>query len=181
MATLAVLASLMALQACDPGVYEPGVGDDDAPPETPDAALGSGAMADGGTLGPDAAALACETGIAQVESGEHNPGQPCQLCHGAGGDAPRFTLGGTLYTSSAGTARLPGATIVVIDANNVVHKLPSAQNGNFWTTEAITFPVTVHASLCPDTRPMISPVADGDCNAGGCHDSAAPSGRIHLP
>lgn len=179
MAALAGLASLMVLQACDPGVYEPGLGDDDAPPGALDAAPGG--TADGGPFAPDAAAQACQTEVAQVESGEHNPGQPCQLCHGAGGDAPRFTLGGTLYTSSAGTAELPGGTIVVIDANDVVHALPSAQNGNFWTTEAITFPVKTHASLCPDTRPMISPVTDGDCNAGGCHDSAAPSGRIHLP
>jgi hypothetical protein len=98
----------------------------------------------------------------------------------SGGEGPTFTLGGTVYDGVTSTTPVVGATVRVVDAAGNAIPLVTAQNGNFWTTAQITFPVTVSASRCPDVKPMVSPVtqAGGDCNMAGCHTS---SFRVHLP
>ena len=97
-----------------------------------------------------------------------------QGCHNHG-----FTLSGTIYN---GTTALSGASITVKDAANNTFDMVSQANGNFYTSNAITFPVTVTASLCPDVRPMTAQVmaGNGGCNKTGCHQAGA-QGPIHLP
>jgi hypothetical protein len=131
--------------------------------------------------GPDggASAAECDPVESAVASGEHNPGLPCMACHAPGGEGPTFSLGGTLYDGIAGTA-VAGATIHVLDADGNDITMLSAANGNFWTTQAVAFPVTTHASACPTTIPMVSAVTEtgADCNSAGCH---ADGFRIHVP
>ena len=159
---------------CDVGSVAPPGDDDvavDAPLTATDAAGGGG----------DGAAVACEPASANLPNGEHNAGQACLTCHGPGGEGPRFTLGGTLFTTAQGGTPIAGATILVTDAANVTTRLITASNGNFYTNAALALPLRVGASKCPDTRPMNGAIAtaqDGDCN--GCHQ-AATTGRIHLP
>ena len=110
-------------------------------------------------------------------SGNHNAGQECQGCHAPGGGAPTFYLGGTLYNNVNGSAAVAGATINITDAAGKKVKTISAQNGNFWTTTALTFPIKVNASLCPTTLAMNGSVSgNGACN--NCHNSTF---RVHLP
>jgi hypothetical protein len=162
--------ALLTVGACDVGSVV------DRPPgqdlDTPDA---------GDELGPDASELACEEPVQNVGSGNHNPGQPCMMCHSPAGPGPNWKLAGTVYTDAAGTDPVVGATIVVIDANGTRFELPTATNGNFYTPQNVAFPVTVEASKCPDSNPMIAQSATGDCNSGGCHSAGSTSGRIHLP
>lgn len=152
---------------------------------------GDGGLADGAPLPPvdgapippsDAATLppdaeACAPPAATVPSGVHNPGAACATCHD-GSLAPLWTVSGTLYTDLAGSAPVPGATIHVTDATGQALDLVTADNGNFWTTQAVTPPLTVAASRCPQTARMISPATTGNCNAAGCHDAGR---RITLP
>lgn len=135
-----------------------------------------------GTPGPDAGeAAACREPVNDVGGGEHNAGQACIACHAAD-DGPDFTLAGTLYGDAAGTTPLAGATIIAVDADGATVEMVTRQNGNFWTSEPLAFPVHVVATSCPDVAPMAGAVAaPGDCNAGGCHAAGAPSGRVHLP
>ena len=126
-------------------------------------------------------AVACDplqsTANLSKPSGEHNAGQECQGCHAPGGGAPTFYLAGTLYNAAGGGAAVAGATINVTDANGKKTKIVSANNGNFWTTTVLAFPVTVDASLCPATVPMVATVSgNGACN--NCHNSAM---RVHVP
>ncbi|TMQ02269.1 MAG: hypothetical protein E6J91_52845 [Deltaproteobacteria bacterium] len=111
-------------------------------------------------------------------SGNHHPGEDCQgSCHNHG-----FTLGGTIFASANSTAPLVGATITVVDATGRTIDLVSQRNGNFYTSQTISFPVSVTASQCPNVAPMATRVTatmDG-CNKGGCHASGA-QGVIHLP
>jgi hypothetical protein len=174
----------LLLAAChgslDPRGQSSGLGDDD--PAGPDAgeAAGADATPTGGDPVPDPG---CVPIGGANGSGEHNAGLNCMTagCHDPGGEGPTFTLGGTLYTSVAGTAPQPGALITVRDAANVELQLRTAQNGNFWTGQALTFPLTVAANGCPDVTPMIATVATtgAGCNTTACHDAA--TNRIHLP
>jgi hypothetical protein len=149
----------------------------DAPGAAIDAPqLGSGS---GSGSGGGSAAFKCRNQVTTgLTDGHHNAGMDCQdACHNHG-----FTLAGTLYTSAAGTTAIAGGTITVLGANGVSVDVVSQQNGNFYTSAALSFPVTVTASECPNIAPMSATVtAPGGCNANGCHNSAAGQGRVHLP
>jgi hypothetical protein len=131
----------------------------------------------GGSSGGGDMAVACDNLATTTASGQHNAGQDCQSCHAAGGGAPTFTIGGTLYSAVSGGTAVTGGTINVTDAAGKTVKLVSAKNGNFWSTAALTFPVKVNASLCPATVPMSATVGgNGACN--NCHNSTF---RVHVP
>lgn len=173
--TLITMTALaLAAAACEVGTVPregtAGDGPDGGGAPAPDPAGGGGP--DGG------AAQACDQPVATGESGNHNPGQACLACHDGGGDAPRFQVGGTVYSALNGGAPVVGATIRMVDGNGAEHVAISALNGNFWLTEAVALPLQVQASSCPSTLEMISPSSVGNCNAAGCHDSDF---RIHLP
>ena len=148
---------------------------------SPDAGNSGGGGGGGGNLDAgvtDAAGFACRNKVASVGSGQHNPGQDCQgSCHNHG-----FTLAGTIYAAANTATSLSGASITITDAGGKSFDVVSQANGNFYTSQAIKFPVTVTASACPSVAPMITQVTatmDG-CNKGGCHVTGA-QGRIHLP
>lgn len=152
----------------------------------PDAGLGGG---DGGGTGTGSgsgsgsgsgAAFACKDKVVTgIGSGQHRAGQDCQSnCHNHG-----FTLSGTLYANAAGTTPMVGASITVQDAMGKTFDMVSQQNGNFYTSQSVTFPVTVTASSCPDVKPMVAKVAatGAGCNMSGCHTPGAGAGAINLP
>lgn len=167
-----VLAAVL-LSGCVGHISEPGGNQGGT---TPDAA-GGGGNTDAG-VGTDAAGVACRNLVNNVGSGTHHPGEDCQgACHNHG-----FTFGGTLFAAANSTTPLVGATITVVDAAGKTLDVVSQRNGNFYTSQAIAFPVTVTASLCPSVAPMVTKVTatlDG-CNKGGCHVAGA-TGVIHLP
>lgn len=170
---LLVFSTVCAAAACVVGDPEPrdlGSGSDDSPDagEDPDPS-------------PDAPPqqVACEEPALTVPNGNHNAGLDCLTCHdGNTLGAPTWTIAGTLYDSAAGTNPVSAATILVTDANGVELKLITADNGNFYTSEPVTFPLTVGASKCPDTKFMTGTPQVGACNS--CHTGGA-IGRIHLP
>ena len=115
----------------------------------------------------------CDPQATAVDDGHHNPGEDCLMCHHQGGmdGAPPFTFAGTLFDSTGGGSPVAGATVHVIDALGTDVAVLTGTNGNFYTLELVTYPVVAFASLCPDVRPMLAPIADGDgsCNHAGCH------------
>jgi len=134
------------------------------------AACDPGSLYDGPVIGADGDIFVCEPEVATSGTGHHNPGMPCLTsgCHRQG-TGPEFTVGGTLYASSAGNLPMPGATIVVIDGDGNRFELPTADNGNFWSAEPMVMPLLLRASQCPLDKAMISLSQNGDCNRGGCH------------
>lgn len=153
-------------------------GDVTAPDANSDVGSGGGggsggAPTDGGTTN---SMYPCKNLAAANGNGHHNAGQDClNGCHNHG-----FTLAGTLY-DAGGTTALPGGTITVKDANGTKFDMVAASNGNFYTSQAIAFPITVYASSCPTSSPMTASIASGNggCNKSGCHSSGA-QGHIHL-
>jgi len=82
------------------------------------------------------------------------PGEDCLPCHD-GATAPPFT--------TAGTWGPPGRTVSISDANGKAVTLVTNAAGNFYTEEAIAFPLRV--SVAGEAMP--DPVTYGGCNR--CH------------
>jgi hypothetical protein len=148
---------------------------------SPDAAEGSGAGSGSGggvtgDAGTESSMFPCKNAATPSSNGHHNPGQDClNGCHNHG-----FTLAGTLYDAAGATA-LPGGSITVKDANGATFDMVAQQNGNFYTSKSIAFPITVYASSCPTSTPMTAAITTGNggCNKSGCHASGG-QGHVHL-
>ena len=111
---------------------------------------------------------------------DHRPGQPCVLCHSAGGPASKqpFVVAGTLYATSApGSPGAGGYELRFVDGNNgsptpgVV--VLSSASGNFfvreddWKDMVFPFKVAIFKDGKYVTK-MTSPVSrEPSCNA--CH------------
>jgi hypothetical protein len=161
------LAALVAAAACiepAPETSDPGNPADD-PGGTP---LPGGGSGSGSTT--------CIQAATPSGTGHHNAGANCLGCHNGTSGAPLWTAAGTLY--GAGGTALAGATITIVDATGKSIAIVTAQNGNFWTGEAVKAPLHVKASRCPSSAAM-SADASGACNS--CHTSAGSPGRIALP
>jgi hypothetical protein len=100
------------------------------------------------------------------------PGDDCLGCHSGGGEAKAWTVAGT--TGIGGTAdALPGrqgSSIAISDASGRSFTICANQAGNFYTAEAVTFPL----SVAVDGQPMTGAVNDGSCN--NCHGHGPGSG-----
>jgi hypothetical protein len=118
-----------------------------------------------------------------------NLGEECVSCHRTGAKAASwpFTAGGTIYTTASEppTPGLGAVRIVLTDASGKVVHLESNRAGNFFTKEAIAFPVAVEVQREGSDRK--ASVRGGPCNTGGCNGchtlppkGGAP-GRLYAP
>jgi len=152
----------------------------------------TGSGADAGAPDPLGAAPTCTSGTTWTGGNQGsavmNPGRACISCHASNGEAPQFTIAGTIYPTGHepdlcnGANGTNGARVVVVDAANHTVTLTPNAAGNFSYTGTIATPYT--AKVTYQGRERIMPVAQtsGDCNS--CHtqngSSGAP-GRITLP
>jgi hypothetical protein len=149
--------------------------------------------ADAGPPDPLGATPTCTSGTTWTGgnngSAVMNPGLACISCHaGTGGEAPQFTIAGTVYPTGHepnlcnGANGTNGARVVIVDAANRTVTLTPNAAGNFTYTGAITTPYTAKVTYQGRERIMPAAQTSGDCNA--CHTqngtSGAP-GRITLP
>jgi hypothetical protein len=132
----------------------------------------------------------CTSGSCWSGSGDGSPlmepGRACISCHAAtGGDAPPFTIAGTVYP----TAHEPdqcngagGAQVVITDANGNVVTLTANGAGNFYYLGAIALPFQARVVDGNGVRAMSVPQSTGDCNS--CHTAVGANGapgRIMAP
>jgi hypothetical protein len=173
-AGLRVSACAAVLAACVGDIGGSGGGSDsgtptDAKVDAPklmwvDAASGSGT------------GLPCKNATTAPGDGHHNTGKNCfDNCHNHG-----FSLAGTLYTNSTGNTGFSGATITVVDSTNKEINIVTNLNGNFYTTQAMAFPVLVMASACPSAAKMNVAVAATGRGCNTCHIGGTGM-QMHLP
>lgn len=123
-------------------------------------------------------------------SGSMQPGVACINCHNSsGGEAPRFTIAGTLYPTAHepnqcnGVNGSPaGAKVVITDAKQNVVTLTPNSAGNFYYTGTIATPFHAKVTDMNGERDMVAGQTSGDCNA--CHTQSgtmSAPGRIILP
>jgi hypothetical protein len=145
-----------------------------------------------GAVGPDPlnAAPTCTSGTywpgGSDGSSRMNPGEACIACHRtSGGEAPSFTIAGTVYPTGHEPAECNGtaaAQIVITDSNGQTITLTPNSAGNFSSRAAVAFPIRAKVVANGQERAMAAAQATGDCNS--CHTqnglSMAP-GRVTLP
>jgi hypothetical protein len=117
----------------------------------------------------------------------HRPGQPCVLCHSAGGPASKapFAVAGTIFaTNRADADGAEGVQVLFIDAASSQRRYDTNAAGNFYIPESewsdLTFPFKV-GLLSKDGKqvPMNSTVnREGSCNF--CH-RPVPGSKLSLP
>jgi hypothetical protein len=117
----------------------------------------------------------------------HRPGQPCVLCHSAGGPASSapFAIGGTIFeTDSPDSNGATGVQVLFIDAASSQRRYDTNEAGNFFVPESdwsdLTFPFKVGLlSMGGKQVAMNSTVnREGSCNF--CH-RPAPGSKLALP
>jgi hypothetical protein len=168
----ATLLSILGPFAISCTVGQSNQGDDD------------GTGIDGGDDGSDGNTADCDPAVTEgLPAAHHNPGLACATagCHAepVGLNAPAYTAAGTVYVDVGGSAPVSGATVRLIDANDTEVVIVTASDGNFWTEQALVFPINAQASRCPDNVAMVSQITAGpvSCNASGCHGVM----RLHVP
>lgn len=110
----------------------------------------------------------------------HNAGKDCLTsnCHASGG-WKRFSLGGTIYTDSEGTAARVYAQIKAVDANGTTVNLTSDRLGNIYSAKSMTTPFTIRISYRGRMVKMPGTASGGGCNADGCH-VVGSAGRVYI-
>lgn len=130
------------------------------------------------------AALAC----APPEDGPlHRPGEDCLACHTQAGSspapgAPPWTAAGTLFPDpfAADDRGLFGAAVTLTDQAGKVVTMRTGGTGNFYTAEALAFPVQVEVRVAT----VVARMADaptGACNS--CHavpPTGGAQGRVSI-
>jgi hypothetical protein len=117
--------------------------------------------------------------VQPTKMSSHNKGQDCLTCHATGQNPLlRWTVAGTLWQDTFGTTPRGGATVTIVDGKGLTISLVTDVEGNFYTAQAVTFPLSVSASGCPSTKAMVGKPPQGSCNTSGCHDAGRP---IYLP
>ena len=76
--------------------------------------------------------------------GHHRAGEDCLGCHRQGGDGTPFSVAGTLYADTGGTAPAAGVAIHVLDAAGADVAMITATNGNFWSTDPLVAPAVAY-------------------------------------
>jgi mono/diheme cytochrome c family protein len=152
----------------------------------------TGGGADAGPPDPLGATPTCTSGTTWTGgnngSAVMNPGRACIACHAGNGEAPQFTIAGTVYPTGHepdlcnGANGTNGARVVIVDAANRTVTLTPNAAGNFTYTGAVTTPYTAKVTYQGRERIMPAAQTSGDCNS--CHTqngaNGAP-GRITLP
>lgn len=153
-----------------------------------------------GTCGNDAGAvtspystpLQCSSATTWTGGTDGNsrmkPGGACVSCHAqSGGEAPIFSIAGTVYKTAhepddCNGAGGSGATVVVTDANNNTLTIPVNGAGNFYSSQAVAKPFHAKVVYAGRERAMSAAQTSGDCNS--CHTvngTMSAPGRIMLP
>lgn len=184
---LALLALITALTACE---YEGGEGGSyGGGGESEGGSYGGGGGGEGdegdgggngGTGGGSSGSCndaneSCGPNSCGGEGGTMLPGANCLACHtSGGGEAPKFTAAGTVFTDIDGSGKSSNATVYLTDANGQSVTLSTNSAGNFYTTKSLTFPLTAEVDKGGFTMAMGSEISTGACNS--CHQCGGQAG-----
>lgn len=113
----------------------------------------------------------------------HRPGQPCLLCHDDAGNAPPFSVAGTVYIEADSLRPIEDVTVSLIDALGGTFSATTNCAGNFFVRPreySLEGPIWINMQREQVFREMDTPVyRDGSC--AGCHgDPIGPASAGHV-
>jgi len=160
--------------ACDVGSI-PGAGPDG----------GGGGNTDGSGSGSGNGCVDKAATIAPIH--DHGGGngsrrnEKCQMagCHIAGGAGPAFSFSGTVSTASDGATHDPGGPGKFSAATTRLAGTPEG-DGNFSSTQTVTFPAKTLATVCPTVAPMVGMIVTGGGNCNNCHVTGGTTLPIYV-
>lgn len=146
----------------------------------------------GGTVDVTKAAAGggCETATAALlgENETMLPGRLCGNCHRAGGQAAEeiWTVSGTVYSNPATTTcnsgGVSGAKVEILNAAGAVQfTLTTNSAGNFYSKQAVTFPMRARVTANGKTLEMATAQTSGNC--ASCHQvpsTGGAPGRVYI-
>jgi hypothetical protein len=126
------------------------------------------------------------TGSAAGLSKSHNAGMSCVSCHTPGGQATSFQwkIGGTLYTSSAGTAIASNLIVKFYTGPNgtgtLKYMLNGDQKGNVYSLGPVDFTGGLYPAVVgpTTTKYMGSAITTSPTSCNGCHTGGTGTARI---
>ena len=123
----------------------------------------------------------CTDGTCRGEGGEMLPGSDCLVCHkSGGGEAPPWSVGGTIFADIDGTAGAKNVTIRVTDSTGKTVELNSNNVGNFYGNDKLTPPLTAEVEVGGNVTSMASSVSTGACSS--CHTcDGSAGGKLYAP
>jgi hypothetical protein len=117
----------------------------------------------------------------------HRPGQPCVLCHSAGGPASSvpFAIAGTVFETDGPDANgANGVQVLFIDAASSQRRYDTNFVGNFFVPESewsdLTFPFKVGLLSMDGKQVAMSSTVNREGSCNFCHRPAAGS-KLALP
>lgn len=149
---------------------------------------GGAAGADGGVVvtppPPPSVFEGAPAFVARTGPSAHNADQDCMRCHqNGGGEAPQFSLGGTLRDPSGGA--VSGAEVRLVDANGNATSVHTASNGTFYMRgSGFAAPAHVGVRDATSTQDMFSALQaanGGACSSCHCSGGSCTVPPIHLP
>jgi hypothetical protein len=122
--------------------------------------------------------------VARTGPSAHNAGRECMSCHrNGGGDAPQFSLGGTLYDANG--RALGGAEVRIVDANGKASSVYTATNGTFYQNgSGFSAPAHIGVRNAAASAEMFTALQSsngGACSSCHCTGAGCTIGLIHLP
>lgn len=121
---------------------------------------------------------------AQTGPSAHNAGKDCMSCHRTGGgEAPRFSFGGTLYDGSG--KPVAGAEVRLVDANGKASSVYTGSNGTFYGQgSGFAAPAQVGVRNASGAKDMVSALQasnGGACSSCHCTGGTCSVPPVHLP
>jgi hypothetical protein len=143
-----------------------------------------GGTADAGTVTAQCSSNTFWTGGTQG-SELMSPGHDCIACHSTR-NAPSLGVAGTVFSAfhdADDCNGASGATVVITDADGVMHSYPTNAAGNFFSPDQLKVPFrALVKSSTGHIQAMVSPQSVTSCNS--CHTQAGTNsspGRIVAP
>lgn len=105
---------------------------------------------------------------------EHRAGQPCVLCHSAGGPAKRaFAIAGTVYETPKSETGLEGVAVSFVDSVGGRRIADTNAAGNFYIPESdwrdLAFPFRVAVQKGKDTPQIMNTTVNREGSCSFCH------------
>lgn len=153
----------------------------------PKGSCGSVGSGDGGTIAtppPSTVFKGAPVFTARTGPRAHNAGKDCMSCHqNGGGEAPQFSLGGTVYDGTGGP--VSGAEVRLVDAKGKATSVYTGTNGTFYMQGGgFAAPAQVGVRSASGARDMISALqapGGGACSSCHCAGGSCTVPAIHLP